>query len=142
MGLTAVGFAAQGVSMILDGMAEAEGRNFDAQKSERAKEIAFVNADQVDASRRQELSVTVSNIRAIRAAAGGSPDSPSGRAYIAEQESRSDRQRRIEVGGIRMQGRQYGEDAKFYRQAAKSALIGGFVGSLGSFAKAGTAAGF
>ncbi len=62
--------------------------------------------------------------------------SPSSPAYIEGQAKRSDRERRIRVGGLRMQANQYENDARFYRGAAKVALVGGVLGGLGASAKA------
>ena len=131
-----IGFALQGLSLIVGAVGENAAGNYQAQQAEQAAKIGRIQADQTTASMVDELNTTVSNIRAVRAATGANPDSPSSTAYIEGQAKRSDRERRIRVGGLRMQANQYENDARFYRGAAKVALVGGVLGGLGASAKA------
>lgn len=132
----AVGFALQGISMIAGGMADAQGNNYEAAKAERASEIGKVQADQISAGQDAELNTTIANIRAIKSASGGNPDSPSTLAYIQKQGETSDRLKRIRAGGAIMQANQDSADAMFYREAASTSLLGGVARSLPYFAQA------
>ena len=122
-----------GVSGIVGAMGQAAGQKWEAEKAKRAAEIGRVQADQIDASYRDELNSTISNIRAIRSSSGASVNSPTGRAIEADQEKISNRDRKIDVGSRRMQATQDEADAKFRRSAAKTALFGGIAKSLPSF---------
>lgn len=104
-----------------------------AAQSKRAAQVGRIQADQVDASYRDELNSTISNIRAIRAGAGVGGFSPTGMAIEADQERISTRDRRIEVGNRRMQANQDEDDARFRKSAATWSLIGGTAKSLPSF---------
>lgn len=128
------GFALTGLSMVMQGAAESQGLQHEGAKADRAQKIAHVQADQIDASYKADFNNFVSNVRAIRAATGAHPDSPSVGAYIDSQEKVSERSRRIRSGGVRMQATQYGDDARFYRSAASSALFGGFAKAGAHFA--------
>lgn len=131
-----VGAVAGGLSMIVGGMGQAAAANADAAKSERAKEVAFVQADQLDSQYRNDLNTTLANIKSIRASTNADPDSPTSQAYIDTERAASDRVRTIKVGAARMQGNQYGLDAAAYRSSAKSALLGGALASIPKFAGA------
>lgn len=132
----AVPFILQGASSLVQGGGAYRAGQFEAEQSKRAGEIARVQADQIDAQYRDELRTTLSNIRAIRASAGGGADSPSTLAVMAEEERVSRRQRRIEVGGRRMQASQHDSDAAIKRSSARWALGGAVASSMVSFAKA------
>lgn len=116
-------FVAAGLAGAIRGYGEYQGKSYEASKAKRAGEIARVQADQIDAQYREELSSTISNIRAIRASAGVGANSPSERAYIAEQERVSSRERRIVAGGKRMQANQYDSDSRFLRRSARFSLF-------------------
>lgn len=129
--------AGQGASLAIGGLVGLvrgvgayQGTRYEAEKAKRAGDIAKVQADQVDAQYREDLNATISNIRAIRASVGMDPDSPSARAYVAEEERVSSRERRIRAGGLRMQAEQDYADAKFLRRSAKWSLLGGIAGGL------------
>ncbi|ASY64480.1 hypothetical protein SJ05684_c30560 [Sinorhizobium sojae CCBAU 05684] len=108
-----------------------------AAQSQRAAQVGRVQADQIDASYRDELNSTISNIRAIRASAGVGANSPTQMAIEAKQQKTSDRDRKIEVGSKRMQARQDEDDARFRRSSARMALFGGVATGLSKFASSG-----
>jgi hypothetical protein len=116
---------------------QSQASNYQADQSKRAAQVGRVQADQIDASYRDELNSTISNIKAIRASAGVDPNSPTGMAIDAKQQQTSDRDRRIEVGSKRMQAAQDDADAKFRRSSAKWALFGGAATGLAKFAGSG-----
>lgn len=107
--------------------------NHAAAQSQRAAQVGRINADQVDASYRDELNSTIANINSIRASAGVGANSPTGRAIEADQQRVSDRDRRIEVGSKRMQATQDEQDARFRRSSARMALFGGAATSLAKY---------
>lgn len=107
--------------------------NHAAAQSKRAAQVGRIQADQVDASYRDELNSTISNIRAIRASSGVGPNTPTQRAFEAAQAEKSDRDRKIEVGSKRMQANQDEEDARFRRSSAKMALVGGAATGLAKY---------
>ncbi|MBD9540106.1 hypothetical protein IB276_11640 [Ensifer sp. ENS04] len=107
--------------------------NHAAAQSQRAAQVGRINADQVDASYRDELNSTIANINSIRASAGVGANSPTGRAIEADQQRISDRDRRIEVGSKRMQATQDEQDAKFRRSSARMALFGGAATGLAKY---------
>lgn len=121
--------------MLAGGLASAvgqsQGQKYAADQSKRAAEIGRIQADQIDASYRDELSGTLANIKALRGAAGVGADSPTGQAIEASQVKKSDRDRIIDVGSKRMQATQDENDAKFRRSAAKVTLFAGAASALG-----------
>lgn len=122
---------------LIGAFGEKAGQDYEAAKSKRAAEVGRVQADQIDASYREELNSTISNIRAIRASAGVGANSPTGMAIEAKQQKTSDRDRRIDVGSKRMQATQDDADAKFRKSAAKTALFGGIATGLAKFGSSG-----
>lgn len=104
-----------------------------AAQSRQAAEVGRIQADQIDAGYRDELNSTISNIRAIRSSAGVEAFSPTGVAYEAEQQRRSDRDRKIEVGSKRMQANLDENDARFRKTAANISLLGNVGTTLPKF---------
>lgn len=132
----AAGAVIGGISLVMGAMGQSAAANADAAKSERAKEVAFVQADQLDSQSRDALNTTIANIKSIRASTNADPDSPTSQAYIDTERAASDRVRTIKVGAARMQGNQYGLDAATYRTSAKYALLGGALSAGAKFADA------
>lgn len=122
---------------LVSAVGQYQGGNYAAAQSERAAQAGRVQADQIDASYRDELNSTISNIRAIRASAGVGANSPTQRAIEAKQEQTSNRDRKIEVGSKRMQAHQDEADARFRRSSARTALFGGVATGLSKFASSG-----
>ena len=128
-----IGGILMGVSGLISAFGQSQAQSYQAEQSKRAAEVGRVQADQVDASYRDELNSTIANIRSIRAGAGVSANSPTGLAIEAGQERTSDRDRRIEVGSKRMQANQDDNDARFRKSAAMFSLIGGTAKALPDF---------
>lgn len=122
-----------GLSGVVGAFGSYQAGNYAAAQSKRAAEVGRVQADQIDASYRDELNSTLANIKAIRSSAGVGSDSPTGQAVEAGQVKTSNRDRIIDVGSKRMQANQDDADAKFRRSSAKMSLIGGVAKSLPSF---------
>jgi len=115
--------AIQASEVKAEAKAQAAGLRHSADAAERAAKQGFIQADQIGAAYRVDLSTTVANIRAIRASTGASATSPSSIAYIEKQEKASNTARKIRVGGVRAESAQANIDALFYRESAKEALI-------------------
>lgn len=128
MGIAA---ALSGLGGLVGAYGQYQAGKYAAAQSERAAQIGRVQADQIDASYRDELNSTISNIRAIRAGTGVGASSPTQMAIEADQEKTSRRDRIIEVGSKRMQATQDEADARFRRSAARVSLFGGVAQSLG-----------
>ena len=122
-----------GLSGIVGAVGQYQAGNYAAEQSKRAAEVGRIQADQIDASYRDELNSTLANIKAIRSSAGVGSDSPTGQAVEAGQVKTSNRDRIIDVGSKRMQATQDENDAKFRKSAARMSLIGGVAKSLPSF---------
>lgn len=118
---------------LIGAVGQYQGQQYAASQSKRAAEVGKVQADQIDASYREELNSTISNIRAIRASAGVGANSPTGMAIEAKQAETSNRDRRIEVGSKRMQANQDESDAAFRKSSAGWALAGGAISGLSKF---------
>lgn len=104
-----------------------------ARQSEQRAEIGIVQAKQTDANYRQELNATINNIRAIRASTGAGFMSPTGAAIENYNRDISDRDRRREVGGRRIQASVDRSDADFRRSAAQTAFFGKAIGTIPTF---------
>lgn len=122
-----------GLSGIVGAVGQYQAGNYAAAQSKRAAQVGRIQADQIDASYRDELNSTLANIKSIRASAGVDPNSPTGQAVNADQIRTSNRDRIIDVGSKRMQANQDESDAKFRKSAAKVSLLGGTMKALPSF---------
>ena len=122
-----------GLSGIVGAVGQYQAGNYAAAQSKRAAQVGRIQADQIDASYRDELNSTLANIKSIRASAGVDPNSPTGQAVDADQVRTSTRDRIIDVGSKRMQANQDEADAKFRKSAAKVSLLGGTMKALPSF---------
>ncbi len=111
---------------------EAAGYQYKEAQAQRQAFAARTAADQTDAGLRDELSVTLGNIAAIRAAAGVGADSPTGMAIEDRNATISDRQRRIRVGNYMTQADQSDADARYFNYAAGSALETGYLNAFGT----------
>lgn len=122
-----------GLSGVVGAVGQYQAGNYAAAQSKRAAQVGRIQADQIDASYRDELNSTLANIKSIRASAGVDPNSPTGQAVTADQVRTSNRDRIIDVGSKRMQANQDEADAKFRKSAAKVSLLGGTMKALPSF---------
>lgn len=122
-----------GLSGIVGAVGQYQAGNYAAAQSKRAAQVGRIQADQIDASYREELNSTLANIKSIRASAGVDPNSPTGQAVNEDQVRTSNRDRIIDVGSKRMQANQDEADAKFRKSAAKVSLLGGTMKALPSF---------
>ena len=132
----------EGLSLFIGAVGQSAGLKQEAAQASKAADIGRLQATQLDTAYRDDLSKTIANIKAIRAATGADPNSPTTQAYIADQTKISDRNRDIKTSGLRIQTNQSDADATFFKASAKWALLGGVVGGLNKAAQvAGQAAG-
>lgn len=132
------GMGAKAVGSVAQGIGDARANQSEADKSVLAWRVGEVQADQIDASYRNELDATLRNIRAIQASSGVAAGSPSGDAVAAVEAEASDRDRRVAVASARLQSNQSLADSFMFRRAARWSLFGGVLGGLGSLAGAGS----
>lgn len=133
--MQAVGLGLTGVSLIAGGAANASAGKEEARRSEVNRKVALIQADQIDASYRDELDRTVRNIFAVQASAGAPINAPSTQAYINRESEASDMDRRIAVGNAKLQADAAGMDAIAFRRAARWSLGVGVARGAGSFAE-------
>lgn len=133
--MQAVGLGLTGVSLVARGAAGAAAGREDARRAEVNRRVANVQADQIDASYRDELDRTVRNIAAIQASSGAPINAPSTMAYIRRETEASDTDRRIAVANARLQADAAGMDAIAFRRAARWSLGVGVAQGAQSFAE-------
>lgn len=129
IGLVGVGLQVAGTLSAAKGRSDS--LSFEADKAERAARAGRIAADQTDAAMRDELESTIGQIRAIRASSNSDLNSPTGLAIEEGETARSDRQRSIRVGNIRMQADEDERSAGFLRRSARSALNTGYLAAAG-----------
>lgn len=123
----------QGFSQIYTGLGERAGKRYEAQRAERAADIARLQADQTDTALRGELDQVLGSIQAIRASTGADPFSPTSLAVMRREQETSARERRIRRSSAELQATQSEADARFYRSAGNQALFGRVIKSLPFF---------
>jgi len=135
--LPAISLGLAGTSAIIRGVGERRGAEHEARQADRAFRVGQVQAAQTDSALRGELDLTLRNIRAIMAARGQDPSTPSAMAFLRGEAEASDRDRRIAVSSLRLQAGQSALDAIALRRAGRFALFGGIASGLGEFARIG-----
>ncbi|MGL4297108.1 MAG: hypothetical protein ACRCTG_15455 [Aestuariivirga sp.] len=114
-------------STLMQAQGQSAGAKAQQIKSQKAAQIARVQADQADTAYRDELRTTLANIDTIRASANVSADSPTAFAIRDKAGGDSDLQRERKVAGLKMQANQYEQDAAFYGSAARNYMSAGLV---------------
>jgi hypothetical protein len=133
-GQSITGAALGAFSTMLQAQGESEADKYQAQRLERAAQYGDLKATQTSAQMTRDLTTTLGNIEAVRAAARADPTSPTGAAYLDNQESIGENRRSIAVGSLMAQANQERQDADFYRRASSNALlIGGVKAAAGLF---------
>jgi hypothetical protein len=137
LAIAGAGLSAAGSMQQAQGQAQSYAAQAEAKQQQAY--IGKIKATQVDSAYRDELSTTLANIDAIRAAAGASMTSPTGMAIKAREEEVSDRSRRTQVFNIMEQVYADRDAARLYEANAKTALTSGYMnaagGILGAFGK-------
>jgi hypothetical protein len=105
----------------MTGMSDA----YRASSLEREATYGQIKAEQTDAFMRDSLKTSLANIRAVRAAAGTSGDSPTGNAILNRVEAQGDMARTQKVANINEQVQADRDAAAFYSAAGLSAIQAG-----------------
>lgn len=116
-------------SSIMSGIGTKTADDYKAARLQRAAEIGRVAAVQTGTEYTEQLTTTLGNIDAIRAAAHTDPTSPTGVAVRDYQERVGERQKNIAVSNILSKAAQDEADAAYLRSAGKFALLGGVIGA-------------
>lgn len=135
VGLALGGTGLQTAGEVSKGRGQAAGYQFQEAQAQRKAAATRTAADQTDAAYREELTTTLGNIGAIRAAAGVDPSSPTTAAIMEHETMISDRNRTIKVGNLTSQAESYDDSAEYYRYAAESALDTGYLSAFGTVIK-------
>lgn len=123
--LASLGFGI--ASSLTSAAGEKAAADFKAAKAARAAAFGRVQADQTSAALTEELTTTLGNIDAIRAAAGIDPTSPTSAAIRADETARSFRDRNTRVANILEQAKQNEFDADYFREAGAQAMKIGYL---------------
>ena len=123
--LASTGFEAAGALTSAQG--DKAAADYQASKAARAAAFGRVQADQTAAALTDELTNTLANIDAIRAAAGIDPTSPTSAAIRASEQETSNRERNTRVANILEQAKQHEFDAEYFRAAGDQALKAGYL---------------
>lgn len=119
-------------SKIYKGYGDQASQEFMARRDERAAELGRLRASQTDAQLREELNTTLANIDAVRAAGNIDPTSPTTAALKDRESFVSDRARNIKVASLRAQADEDEATSRYRREVGRSAVVGGWLGGLGS----------
>lgn len=121
--IASVGLSAYGDETKAKGVAA--GDQFKAAELERAAQYGELKAAQTSGQLTRNLSMTLGNIDAIRAAAHDDPTSPTGAAVRDYAEKIGTEQKTIQVDSILAQSQQQEADAAYMRKSASDALLSG-----------------
>lgn len=125
---------------ILKGEGEQSADDFQAAKLKQSAEYAKGAAAETDTQMRENLNLQLSNIDAVRAAAGIDPTSPTTAALRDKTAMIGDRSRSIQVGNIMAKASQDEADSSYLTQAGQFAYtmgaLGGVTGAANNIAKA------
>lgn len=116
---------------IMAGQSKAAADEFKAQQLQTQAEYGQVKANQTSTQMQQQLSDILGNISAVRAAANVDPNSPTSDALLARNEAKGEQQRQIAVNNVNAQVAADQQGADFYKNAAGSETLGGFLGAGG-----------
>lgn len=133
MAIGAIGGILSGLSSIVGAIGAMQGQKYEAAKARVAARVGRVQADQIDAAYRDELSSTLANIQAIRASTGVGGDSPTTLALQEASEKTSDRNRSRDVASRKIQANLDEAEGRFLKSSAKFSLFGGIAKSLPYF---------
>ncbi len=104
----------------------------DAARLQTSAVYARAKADETEVRMREELGGTLANIRAVRAAAGTSLDSPTQDALEEEQRRRAERDIKTQRANQEAEAKAAEDAAAAKRRGARMSLIAGGIGSIGS----------
>jgi hypothetical protein len=110
---------------------------FKAEELDRAAQYGDLKATQTNAQMTRNLSITLGNIDAVRAAARSDPTSPTGAAVRDYAEYTGTEQKTTKVSSIMDQAAQDEADAAYMRSSASRALLSGDLSIAGDVIGAG-----
>lgn len=132
--IASTGFKVAGT--LFEGFGKKDAAKAQAEAAYRRASYGQIKADQTDVAMRQDLESTMGNIFAVRAAAGGSPDSPTMGAITQGVQAAGDRDRNRAVGNIEAQVREDKIAQRLYQKMGQRALIGSFLTAGGQIMSA------
>ena len=134
LSIASAGLGAVGKGMEAQGTSTAD--QFKAQQLDEAATYGELKAQQTNAQLTRNLSISLGNIDAVRAAARADPSSPSGAAVRDYVENTGTTNKNIDVDSITEQARQDEAGAAYMRSASSTALLGGDIGIASSLLSA------
>jgi hypothetical protein len=133
LSLASIGFSA--ASSIMQGEGTASADTYKAATLDRAAQYGELKATQTNAQMTRNLTITLGNIDAVRAAARTDPTSPTGAAVRDYTEQVGTEQKNIKVDSIMAQAQEDESNAAYLRKASSDALLGGDLGAVGDILK-------
>lgn len=133
LSLASVGLSAAGQYSQAAGTSAAD--QYKAEQLDQAAQYGELKATQTNAQMTRNLTMTLGNIDAVRAAAHTDPTSPTGAAVRDYVEQTGDEQKGITVDNIEQQARMDESNAQYLRQASSAAMLGGDLGIVGTLLK-------
>ena len=119
----AAGAGAGGAILGSEGTASAD--KYKAEQLDRAAQYGDLKATQTNAQLTRNLSITLGNIDAVRAAAKTDPTSPTGAAVRDYTEQTATEKKNITVDSIMQQSKEDEANAAYLRKSASDALLAG-----------------
>lgn len=129
-----VGAVASAAGTVVSAVGQAEAASAEAQRLETNAVLARAKADETDTRLREEMEGTLGNIRAVRAAAGLSLDSPSQIAIEAEERRRGERDIQTHRANARAEADSMRSAAAAKRRGAQMSMIAGGLNAASTFA--------
>lgn len=123
LSLASMGLSAYGAITSSEGTAAAD--TYKAEQLDRAAQYGDLKATQTNAQMTRNLTITLGNIDAVRAAARTDPTSPTGAAVRDYAEQTGTEQKNIKVDSIMAQAQEDEANAAYLRKASSQALLGG-----------------
>jgi hypothetical protein len=127
LSLASMGFAAAGSLESAKGTSAAD--QYRAAQLDRAAQYGELQATQSAGQLTRNLTITLGNLDAVRAAARTDPTSPTGAAVRDYTEQVGTEQKNIKVDSILAQSQQDEADAAYLRSASGTALLSGDIGA-------------
>lgn len=124
------------VSSIMKGEGTQAADDMQATQLTQAAAFGETQAKLTDTTMRQNLTSTLGNIEAVRAAANVDPTSPTSVALMDQSTQRSDMQRMAAVGTIRTQDETDLASADYLKQAGNFAMTQSYISAAAGVAAA------
>lgn len=125
----------QMASIGLSALGTSNADNYQAQAMDRSAQYGELKATQTNAQLTRNMSMTLANMDAVRAAAHTSPMSPTGAAVRGQVEDQLTNQKSIQVNSLDAQAQLDEANASYLRSQGQMALLTGGVGMANSLMK-------